>query len=189
MDLIKLQIRKRNTTSISSEVAIDVDSIVSPIRFNSTTSRSYFTIVTKTPTGLPGDTVKYEVTDTLSSIQGMSARLVMLAITAKNGKAVSETMVFDVNKVAEGFYLVPDGSGDCGFLYCEYGNPSPVDYRTSDVMDDIVAQTSISSHLTGNDLPLTIVSESGAFLSINDSTAIKINKGGVDYYIPILNYP
>lgn len=146
MKLIKLIIYKRGETLINEERAIDVDTIISPIRFNSDTSKSYFTVRTKNPTGNPGDLVNYQVDEELADIAALSNDFVLLTVTSRDGRGLvvggvaldEEEMLFNVQKVAEGFQ--PSGAG-ATFLYCEDGEPTPVPYIVDEDVDAIIAQT------------------------------------------------
>lgn len=146
MKLIKLTVYKRGETILNEERAIDVDTIISPIRFNADTEKSYFTIRTKNPTGNPGDLVNYQVDEELDDIAALSNDFVILTVTQRDGRGLfvggvsleSEEMIFNVEKVAEGFVPVSSGSG---FLYCEDGEPTPVPYVVDEDVDTIIAQT------------------------------------------------
>lgn len=146
MELLKLTVYKRNNAILNEERAIDVDTIVSPVRFDSDTSKSYFTVKTINPiNGLPGELINYQVDEDLAAIKALSNRYVLLTVTSRDGRALysgsvlvaSEEMLFNVDKVAEGFY--PSGAG-ATFLYCEDVS-TPVSYIVDEDVDDIVSQT------------------------------------------------
>lgn len=177
MELIQIDLFKRNNTpAIGTTIAIDVDSIISPIRekIDSSSSNgvvSYFTMRTKLPTGLPGELVYYEVDDVIDGVKLLSNSFVALTVTSRNGRGLvvggasiaSEVMIFNINKIAESFY--PSGTG-AGFLYCEDGEPTPVPYIVTESVADIIAQTesgagsgTVTSFSAGNLNPLFTTSE------------------------------
>lgn len=179
MELINLVLFKRNNKDLlGSEMLIDVDNIISPIRekeegvASSNGAVSYFTVRTKLPTGLPGDLVYYEIDETLEQISSKSNSFVLLTVTSRSGRPitvngvtlVSETMIFNINKVAETF----TANGDSvEFLYCEDGEPTPVPYTVSESLPDIISQIAsaggsgtVTSFSAGNLSPLFTTSES-----------------------------
>lgn len=178
MELIQLALFKRNNTSmLGSDIVIDVDNIISPIREKaeplapSYEAVSYFTVRTKLPTGLPGDLVYYEIDDILDQISIKSNNFVLLTVTSRNGRPLvvdgvtlaSETMIFNVNKVAETFKA---NGGSVEFLYCEDGEPTPVSYIVSESLSDIMLQVSsgtgsgtVTSFSAGDLNPLFTTSE------------------------------
>jgi len=137
----------------------DVDDIVSPIRFSSGLSRSYFT--TRTNKGgvnnnHNGSKIDYRSSDLLAAIAAKSPILLLLTVLTRRGVDMSsEEMIFVSSKISED--LVPDvPSGGTKFFYIEDGDPLPVEYIVEETVPQIIATSSTSSFTiqdNGVDMP------------------------------------
>jgi len=137
----------------------DVDDIVSPIRYNSGLSRSYFT--TRTNKGgvnnnHNGSKIDYRSSNTLSVIAAKSPNLLLLTVLTRRGVDMSsEEMIFVSSKISED--LVPDvPSGGTRFFYIEDGDPLPVEYLVEETVTQIIASSSAGSFTVqdnGTDMP------------------------------------
>lgn len=151
--LIKLTVFKRNSrVPASSNMGIDVDDIVSPIRFNSTTSKSYFTarMMKDSASGKSENVGRndYEVDETLADINALSDKLVLCTVTAINDKVLTtpESMVFCLSRIEEALTPNPDALvGGTEFMYHEDGYPQPIKYLVSQTISQIIASESTSS--------------------------------------------
>lgn len=128
----------------------DVDDIVSPIRYSSGLSKSYFT--TRTNKGgvnnnHNGSKIDYRSSDLLSAIAIQSPKFVLLTVLTRRGVDMSsEQMVFVSSKISED--LVPDAtSGGTKFFYIEDGDPLPVEYIVQETIPEIIAQTVVGQFI------------------------------------------
>lgn len=122
----------------------DVDDIVSPIRYSSGLSKSYFT--TRTNKGgvqdnHNGSKIDYRASDSLAAIAVQSPLLLLLTVLTRRGVDMSsEQMVFVSSKISED--LVPDvSSGGTKFFYIEDGDVLPVEYIVEETIAEIISQT------------------------------------------------
>lgn len=142
MQLVNLTVYKKNGNLTSQSIAVDVDDFIGPVRFNSG-SKSYFSLIAKRTTfdSLQITQDQYEVNETLSTIQALSAKLLILTVIQRRLVTVTtEIMVFNAGNVV-GDYLTT-GLGT-EFLYLEYGNPEPVRYVVSESIATIMSQQTV----------------------------------------------
>lgn len=140
MQLIKVNTFTRNGASSVNEIAIDVDSLAEPIRFQSN-NKSFVRVFTKKPYSLsiPDDYVTYEVYETLQQIKNQSANLLLLTVNNRRGVAIAtpEEMVFNAAHVATQYVPVSAGTY---FEYNEFKNPTSVAYIVDEDVDAIITQ-------------------------------------------------
>lgn len=150
--LILLTVFTRNgKTPASSTAAFDVDDIVSPIRFNATTGKSYFRArmmsgVVRAGKSETNAVADYVVNNTLASIIAQSEIFVSLTVT-KSGTPTSaalttpETQLFNTRRMGESIVPRPVTLDGAAFYYHEDGNPLAVYYEVSNSVASIVAGT------------------------------------------------
>jgi hypothetical protein len=150
MQLINLTVSKKNGVSVSQNIAVDVDDLSIPIRFNSD-SKSYFSLLSKSPTFQQNSIFDdYEVDEDLATIKAISAKLLLLTVTTRNNFTVTtEQMIFNASHVIGDFLTVGGGTE---FLYAEYGNPTPVKYLVTESITTIMAQQAVGGGGGGDDL-------------------------------------
>lgn len=184
--LIKLQITNRgpNLDLLNGspvEYGFDIDDIVSPIRFNSALSKSYFTARTikdGANNNLNGAHINYMCTDVLSSIKSQTPGLVLLTVKKRRGVDYNEDYIFVASKISEN--LIPTTIGT-RFYYIEDGDPLPVEYEVSDDIDSIVAQTVIHDVSAG--LAQEILDRIAGDLALsNRSLILENNEYKITYY-------
>jgi hypothetical protein len=173
MQLVNLTVYKKNGNLTSQTIAVDVDDLAIPIRFNSN-SKSYFSLVSRSPlnqiTGISDD---YEVNETLAEIKSLSSKLVSLTVLSRNNFDVTtETMVFNCARISGPFVTVGVGTE---FLYCEIGSPEAVKYVVSNSIADIMTQQE-SGGGGGEETEATVnvTSDTIDLASVGDATIINL---------------
>jgi hypothetical protein len=172
MQLINLTVYKKNGNLTSQTIAVDVDDLAIPIRFNSN-SKSYFSLVSRSPlnqiTGISDD---YEVNETLAEIKSMSAKLVSLTVLQRNNFTVTtEDMVFNCAKISGPFVTVGLGTE---FLYCEIGAPSAIKYVVSNSIADIMSQQESGGGGVETEATVNVTSDTIDLSSVGDATIINL---------------
>lgn len=168
MQLINITVYKRNGNLTSESIAVDVDDVVGPIRFNSN-SKSYFSLFAKRTLfdSLINEQTSYEVTETLSAIQAISSKLLLLTVTQRRQfTTTTEQMVFNAGRVVGP--LLATGSGT-EFLYYEIGNPEPVRYVVSESIATIVSQ---QNQLSGTTITESSVVVSGTTFTLTNTPKV-----------------
>ena len=152
MQLINLTTYKKNNVSNTDAIAVDVDDVITPIRF-SANSKSYFTLRSKSPiTEVHAViTTDYQCDETLSAIQALSSKLLILTVKEREDIDVAdETYVFNAGKVCGSYVTV---SGGTEFYYIEENNPQPVKYLVSESISTIMSQQAAAGGVV---LPLIV---------------------------------
>lgn len=124
----------------------DVDDIVTPIRYNSNLSKSYFTSRTNKDganNNLNGSKIDYRASEILSVIVAKSPLLVILTVSERRGVPTNESYIFVASKVSENF--VPMIGGGTKFYYIEEGDTLPVEYVVTETVAAIIAQTTTAA--------------------------------------------
>lgn len=160
MNLVKITITDRRGEALTTPVAMgfDVNDIVSPIKFNSTESKSYFaTRAIKDSDNIRRNiaNIDYKSSDALADIKALSGQLLLLTVVSRRGVTVnSEEMIFVNSKISETLKTVSAGTS---FFYMEEGDPLPVEYIVEESIDDIIAQQPETPAVPPNSIPTFII--------------------------------
>jgi hypothetical protein len=134
----------------------DVKDIVSPIRYNSGLSKSYFTARTNkggVNDNHNGSKIDYQSSDSLAVITAKSPLFLLLNVVSRRGvDGGGEAYIFVSSKITESLVPTPDGTL---FYYIEDGDPLPVEYVVSQTIPQIIAQSTsgIAIQDDGTDMP------------------------------------
>jgi len=135
----------------------DVDDIVSPIRYSSGLSKSYFTA--RTNKGGPnnnsnGSKIDYQSSNSLAVIAAKSSLFLLLNVVSRRGvDEGGEAYIFVSSKITESLVPTPDGTL---FYYIEDGDPLPVEYIVSQTIPQIIAASgagALKIQDDGTDMP------------------------------------
>jgi len=129
----------------------DVKDIVSPIRYSSGLSKSYFTARTNkggVNDNHNGSKIDYQSSDSLAVIAAKSPLFLLLNVVSRRGvDGNNEAYIFVSSKITESLVPTPDGTL---FYYIEDGDPLPVEYIVSQSVATIISM-SVSSPIAIQD--------------------------------------
>lgn len=118
----------------------DVKDIVSPIRYSSALSKSYFTARTNkggVNDNHNGSKINYQSSDSLAVIAAKSPLFLLLNVVSRRGvDGNNEAYIFVSSKITESLVPTPDGTL---FYYIEDGDPLPVEYIVEQTVPEIIA--------------------------------------------------
>lgn len=160
-NLIKLTVSTRAGAAPKPAAAtiFDIDDIVTPIRHGGPYSYFETRLEKGTVAGAARNNAKvsYKVSETLAAIQALSNKFLLLTVKKRAGKTITnELTLFNISRISETITQV--GSAiDFGskFMYCEDGDPLPVEYYVGETEDQIIAQLNSGSGGGGTVTTLT----------------------------------
>lgn len=118
----------------------DVKDIVSPIRYSSGLSKSYFTARTNkggVNDNHNGSKIDYQSSNSLAVIAAKSPLFLLLNVVSRRGvDGGGEAYIFVSSKITENLVPTPDGTL---FYYIEDGDPLPVEYIVEQTVPEIIA--------------------------------------------------
>lgn len=154
-NLIKLTVstRRGETPKPAAATIFDVDDIITPIRHSGT--KSYFDARMEkgTVAGAARNNAKvsYQVSEALAAIQALSNKFLLLTVYKRRLTTITnELTLFNISRISETITQV-GAATDFGtkFMYCEDGDPLPVEYYVRETEDQIIAQlNSNTSNIT-----------------------------------------
>lgn len=159
-NLILINATKRTSSSkvenfsSAKQFALDINQIISPIRFSVGSAESYFTtreLAGMQPSSRSLAQISFRTSDTLTTLAAQSDGLVTLTVVTRRGVDMkSENMVFVTAKIKEALTIVATGTR---FYYMEDGDPDGVEYIVSQTPAAIVTSgTSPVFNMHGRDL-------------------------------------
>lgn len=176
-NLILINATQRTSTSKTEDFspakqfAMDINQIISPIRFSAGSAESYFTtreLAGMQPSSRSLAQISFRASDALTTLAAQSDGLVSLNVVTRRGVDMKlENMVFVTAKIKEALTIVATGTR---FYYMEDGDPDGVEYIVSQTPAVIVASgTSPVFNMHGRDLYVNDIQG-------NDATAEKGNQ-------------
>lgn len=133
MEIININVLKRDGKDVNAVMALDIESISTPIE----SVGGVITIFTKEAPGI--NQTKYTTSDSLAALDTLSNKLLVLTAVERENRAIAKTLVFVSSRIVGSLKTIAAVGTE--FYYKEEGVPHLVQYRVSESITDITAAT------------------------------------------------